>query len=249
MTDEDAIHCLVEYRSLLEQFDINHDKDIRREISRRNGNVEHILSMSGRSFTMTLTPPPAVGGLILRNVNPFGVIFDHMYGSIVRRNMIDMINTCIGDIESGVLKKTPRLEPKSSNATHKNYAFIVMAMDSSDGELEDKLEAIQEAAAKLSIKAERIDDQISNRRITDRVLESIACAEFVICDLTKERPNVYYEAGYAQGLGKLPIYLAKLGTDIHFDVKDYPIVLYRNLKELKEKLTERLRGLADDMYR
>jgi nucleoside 2-deoxyribosyltransferase len=88
--------------------------------------------------------------------------------------------------------------------------------------------------------AERVDEVESNERITDRIIESITKAEFVIADLTKERPNVFFEAGFAHGLGKTPIYVAREGTPIHFDIKDYPIILFRNMKELKEGITQRL---------
>ncbi len=77
------------------------------------------------------------------------------------------------------------------------------------------------------MQAERIDEEQSNERITDRILESIRAAEHVIVDLTGERPNVFFEAGYAHGLGKLPIYIAKVGTTIHFDLKDYPIIFFK----------------------
>jgi len=76
-------------------------------------------------------------------------------------------------------------------------------------------------------------------------LESIRKAEFVIVDLTEERPNVFFEAGYAHGIGKLPIYIARDGTDIHFDVKDYPVIMFRNMKELREGLVRRLRAIAE----
>lgn len=80
--------------------------------------------------------------------------------------------------------------------------------------------------------AERVDEVKSNDRITDRIIKSISKAEYVIVDLTKERPNVFFEAGFAHGLGKVPIYIARHGTPIHFDIKDYPIIVFRNMKEL-----------------
>jgi nucleoside 2-deoxyribosyltransferase len=124
------------------------------------------------------------------------------------------------------------------------YAFIAMAINRADAQLEDVLDAIKEAAAKCGITAERVDDVESNERITDRILESIRKAEFVIADLTNERPNVFFEAGYAHGIQKTPIYIAKEGTVIHFDVKDYPVIFFRNMKELREGIVKRLLSLS-----
>ena len=96
--------------------------------------------------------------------------------------------------------------------TDTGYAFVAMPMDPEDAQLEDVLDAIKEACERCGVKAERVDDPESNERITDRILESIRRAEYVIVDLTHSRANVYYEAGYAQGLGKTPIYVARQGT-------------------------------------
>lgn len=125
-------------------------------------------------------------------------------------------------------------------------AFIAMPIDSDDDQLVDVLEAIKTAAADCGITAERVDEVESNQRITDRILESIYQAEFVIVDLTNERPNVFFEAGFAHGLGKLPIYVARAGTTIHFDIKDYPIITFRNMKQLKEGITKRLIALTGE---
>jgi nucleoside 2-deoxyribosyltransferase len=89
-----------------------------------------------------------------------------------------------------------------------------------------------------------VDEQQRNERITDRIIESIDRAEFVICDLTHARPNVYFEAGYAHGRGKVPIYIAREGTEIHFDIKDYPVIFFGSVRELKKELNERLKGVA-----
>jgi hypothetical protein len=127
----------------------------------------------------------------------------------------------------------------------KGYAFIAMPMDAEDHALVDVLEAVKEAANKCDVHAERIDEPQSNERITDRILESIQRAEYVIVDLSKSKPNVFFEAGYAHGIGKTPIYFAKHGTKIEFDLKDYLVIFFRNLKELKAFIKKRIRGLSD----
>jgi hypothetical protein len=124
------------------------------------------------------------------------------------------------------------------------YAFVAMPIDKDDHQLVDVLDAIKVAATTCGISAERVDEAESNNRITDRILESIAKAEFVIVDLTNERPNVLFEAGFAHGIGKIPIYVAREGTTIHFDVKDYPVIQFRNMKELKDGITRRLIALS-----
>ena len=147
--------------------------------------------------------------------------------------------------------RTPRREPKptdtgaTSDQVQKGYAFIAMPIDPTNANLEDVLDAIKEAARRCGVRAERVDESYSNDRITDRILESIRKAEYVIVDLTGARPNVFYEAGYAQGLCKTPIYIAREGTRLEFDLKDYPIIFFKSLKELKDSLQRRLRGLAD----
>lgn len=123
------------------------------------------------------------------------------------------------------------------------YAFIAMPMDPDDHLLIDVLEAVKDATAKCGVNAERIDEVQSNEPITDRILESIQRAEYIIVDLTHSKPNVFFEAGYAHGLGKIPIYFAKQGTKLEFDLKDYPVLFYRNLKELRDSLEKRIKGL------
>ena len=123
------------------------------------------------------------------------------------------------------------------------YTFIAMPMNPKDHTLVDVLDAIKEAAKRCNILAERIDEPQSNERISDRILQSIQKAKYVIVDLTNSRPNVFFEAGYAHGIGNIPIYFAKYGTDIEFDLKDYPVIFYHNLKELKDSIEKIIHGL------
>ena len=158
----------------------------------------------------------------------------------------DMLDKTIGVLMMPPLGNNAK--PKIEAKVQAGHAFVAMAMDKDDAALVDVLDAIKEASKKCSVTAERVDDVESNERITDRVLESIRRAEFVIVDLTKEKPNVFYEAGFAHGIGKTPIYIAREGTKLHFDIKDYPVIFFRNLKELKEGVLKRLVALSESKH-
>jgi hypothetical protein len=176
-----------------------------------------------------------------RDINPFDNIFRDFYGRSLISTIVDSIDATIG-----VLSASPPEETvvQLGQPFQKGYVFIAMAMDSSDTSLDDVLDALKEGCRRCGLEAERVDEPASNDRITDRILESIRKAEYVVVDLTHSKPNVFYEAGYAHGLGRTPIYVAKEGTKLEFDLKDYPVIFYSNMRQLKDKLEKRLRGLA-----
>ena len=57
-----------------------------------------------------------------------------------------------------------------------------------------------------------------------------------MADLTHERPNVYYEIGYAHAFKKPTILTARKGTEPHFDVQGFPIISYDNSTNLEHEL-------------
>ena len=60
-------------------------------------------------------------------------------------------------------------------------------------------------------------------------------AEFLVFDLSYEKPNVYYELGYAHGIGNHAgntLLIAREGTRIHFDIAPLRVQFYRSIDHL-----------------
>jgi hypothetical protein len=123
------------------------------------------------------------------------------------------------------------------------YAFVAMPMNLDDFAQEAVLDVIKAAARRCRLRAERIDDQRTSEPIPARIRESIAAARVVIADITHEKGNVYFEVGYASGLNKAVVYVAREGSRPVYDVQDYPVIFFSRPKQLKAELVLRLRAL------
>lgn len=116
------------------------------------------------------------------------------------------------------------------NSGKSKQAFVAMAFGHDDT---DRLfdTDIRCACAQLDLAALRIDRAEPESTITQSMLEGIANSKVLLADLTYARPSVYFEVGFAQGLG-IPIILmcrkdhsrGHIDTlRVHFDLEQYKI--------------------------
>lgn len=90
----------------------------------------------------------------------------------------------------------------------------------------------------------RIDRKEHNNQITDEIVAAIRDAEFVIADFTGNRGGVYYEAGFARGLGRPVIYCCKDSDfeDRHFDTRLINHINWSGPADLRQKLANRIKA-------
>ena len=238
MTIEERIAKLEQYKCTVtawkEAKSRGEQQDLRTYLNKNKSAVRREVIDAGCFKTLTIFPLPAIGGMVMENVDVFDAMFHPHYFMDLVTPVVDMIDETIGVMSSpdfGTSAERGSTAPQDN--VEAGYAFVAMPMDPEDAQLEDVLDAIKEACERCGVKAERGDDPESNERITDSILESIRRAEYFIVDLTHSRANVYYEAGYAQGLGKTPIYVARQGTPLEFDLKDYPVIPTALIIDLK----------------
>ena len=86
----------------------------------------------------------------------------------------------------------------------------------------------------------RVDEIKDSGNISQQILENIARSEIVLAELSGERPNCYYEAGFAHALGREIIFSIKKGDDIHFDLAGYRFITWKTEAEFRRNLTTRL---------
>ena len=124
-----------------------------------------------------------------------------------------------------------------------------MAMKFGEGELDSVLENVLKPAAwKTGFLLEKLNDTPMAGLIDDRLRVEIQAADFLIADLTHDNLGAYWEAGYAEGLGKPVIYTCekeKFDKDkTHFDTNHHLTVVWdrNNLMQSGEDLKATIRA-------
>jgi hypothetical protein len=140
------------------------------------------------------------------------------------------------------LKGWERVNELRRTKTFSNQCFVAMYFDKEMKSVwEDGiLPAIIDESVKLD--PMKIDLKEHNNNIPIEILAEIKKSKILIADFTHNRGGVYFEAGFARGLGIEVIQLCRedFKKKLHFDINQINTIFYSTPADLKEKLTKRL---------
>ncbi|MGD0086642.1 MAG: hypothetical protein ABSC24_05895 [Verrucomicrobiota bacterium] len=90
----------------------------------------------------------------------------------------------------------------------------------------------------------RIDRKEHNNKIDDEIVAGIRRSKFLVADFTGHRGGVYFETGFATGLGLPVVWLCRLDEleKAHFDTRQYNFIVWEDdkLADLSKALQNRI---------
>ena len=140
-----------------------------------------------------------------------------------------------------------RYEELQKKSVDSSQAFVAMWFDSSMDAVYN--EAIDPAIRDAGYEPVRVDNVQHNRKIDDEIIALIRRSRFVVADFTAGKPEeprggVYYEAGFAYGLGREVIYTCRSDfvEKLHFDTRQYNHIVWEEgkLSDFRKNLQNRI---------
>lgn len=128
--------------------------------------------------------------------------------------------------------------------------FLILPMG--DALSENIIKVYKSECTRLGLHALCGKDAPQSGIILKYIVDMIEKAEFIICDLSKARQNVYYELGYAHGVGNQSnrVFLtACVETQFHFDISSLRIHVYNDIDELRQIMRAAFKMLIKESRR
>lgn len=170
--------------------------------------------------------------------------FRYYLKSLMERGLLEMVNAGKRSLSDPLYPMTitakgwEHLEIHVSNLASKTQAFVAMSFG------RDLLpvykNAIAPAIEVTGYRPYRVDSSPHIDRIDAKIIAEIRNSRFVVADVTQQKSGVYYEAGFAYGLG-LPVIWCVRHDDlknVHFDTRQYSHIVWQSEPELREKLED-----------
>ena len=124
-----------------------------------------------------------------------------------------------------------------------HQGFIAMSFQN---ETKPIREAFRKAMTESGYSVAIIDEKEHNNQIVPEIFYEIERSKFVVVDVTYPNYGAYYEAGYAQALGKQVIICCRenefheKSTRPHFDISQKSMVVWKDETDLIQRLKRRI---------
>jgi hypothetical protein len=201
----------------------------------------HYAASWARLANKPLLPVAAFGLAALEIYQDELADFDRRYGARLSLDEYQLLNRFVGKWSSeevdGFAEEVLSLAERMILSEE---VFVIMSF-AERGDLVDAYSTFRRVCKGFGLRAFKIDDHLdAGKRIVPNILDAIRRCAFVIADVSDPRPNVYYELGFAQALGKDVIVTARAGTELPFDIFDIPTQYWDHQGALEDKLRARL---------
>ena len=137
-------------------------------------------------------------------------------------------------------EKIPEINPVLQSS---GMVFVSMPMNREKYDCVDQIrQGTKRAIEATGNEAYYVDLDAHNGNISDKIVEEIRNCKFLVADFTCQNTGVYYETGYAKGIGKTVIYTCRQDDfiNVHFDIKQIQFVVWTDAEDLKNKLQEQI---------
>jgi hypothetical protein len=128
------------------------------------------------------------------------------------------------------------LEKQERHIEERTQAFVAMSF-------KDDMKSVWQgpifnAITKAGYKPYRVDTEPHSNLIDVQIISAIKDSRFVVADFTHQNLGVYFETGYAQGMG-LPVIRCVREDDfenLHFDKNHYNFIKWKTPDDLENQL-------------
>jgi len=134
-------------------------------------------------------------------------------------------------------------EDMAGQRTQSSQVFVAMWFADVAKQAYDR--GIDPAVRQSGYEPLRIDRTEHDEKIDDKIIAEIRRSSFLVADFTGHRGGVYYEAGFAHGLGRRVIFTCQQGEieKLHFDVRQYNTILWQDPSDILAPLQRRILAL------
>lgn len=128
-------------------------------------------------------------------------------------------------------------------------AFVAMRFHADMDDAWEK--GIRPALEENGFEPLRVDRKEHDGKIDDLIISEIRQSGLLVADFTMQSQGVYFEAGFAMGLGIHVIRCCRDSEDetkkLHFDTRQYNHIFWTDPDDLRKKLSNRIRAIAPDL--
>lgn len=115
---------------------------------------------------------------------------------------------------------------------------VMMPFNSSFDGVRD---SVRQAADSIDLQCKRVDDNYDYSTLIENVTSLIRSSCLVVCDCTGQNPNVLYEIGYADGIGRRFVLITQDRKYVPSNLNHLYYLEYQNTVEGLVELTEKLK--------